>query len=474
MSSFYILNGCATGGSLSSVKNKVVRIMLASEWNEGNAWNVNPASGRLNDNNKNNEYVVRPVVALDNERVNGWMEAYVDCISNKMSSRQCMLYRLNDMDLLELMRECEEGRYVPGKSICFCVAAPKVREIFAADFRDRIVQHWICLRINPLLEKRFVEQGDVSWNCRKERGTQKAALALQRDIIEVSCGYTGKAFVGRFDIVSFFMSIDIRILERLAVDFVKENYHGNDKDLLLYLLVVTIRHRPQGNCEKRGDLSLWDKLPKGKSLTNVETFRGMPIGNITSQLLANFYLSFLDGYMLALCKAVGARYERFVDDFSVVCKCKEDVLMLRDKADLFLLERLNLRMHHDKQYIQDVTKGVYFVGNVIKMERIYISNRTLGGLCDALMRVERVLRFVSRKTMFSLGDAYTLEYYQSSINSYLGFMRDKQSYGICRKAFKEHCRRFFDYFYVCGRFQSVRVLNKYSVKHQLLKLESYE
>lgn len=474
MNSFYILNGCATGGSLLPVKNKVVRIMLASEWNEGNAWNVNPASGRLNDNNKNNEYVVRPVVVLDNERVNGWMEAYADCISNKMSSRRCLLYRLNDVDLLELMRECEERRYVPGKSVCFCVTAPKVREIFAADFRDRIVQHWICLRVEPLFEERFVEQGDVSWNCRKERGTQKAALALQRDILEVSCGYTRQAFVGRFDIVSFFMSIDIRIMERLAVDFIGENYHGNDKDLLLYLVVVTIRHRPQDNCERRGDLSLWDRLPKGKSLTDVETFRGMPIGNITSQLFANFYLSFLDGYMLVLCKSVGARYERFVDDFSVVCKCKEDVLMLRDKADLFLREKLNLRMHHDKQYIQDVTKGVYFVGNVIKMERIYISNRTLGGLCDVLGKVERVLYSISYKNAFTLNDAYSLEYYQSSINSYLGFMRGKQSNGMCRRVFKLHCGRFFDFFYVCGRFQSVRVLSKYSVKHQLLKLESYE
>ena len=259
--SFQILNGCATGVypvmEYPSVKNKVVRTILsASEYSSTNAWNINPQSGQVNNNNKYNSYVVRPVVALDKERVNGWMEAYADCLSNKMTSCQCTLYRLDDTDLLVLMQECEERRYVPSKSICFCVTIPKVREIFAAAFRDRIVQHWICIRIEPLLEQRFIEQGDVSRNCRKGHGTQKAALALRRDIIEVSCGYTMKAYVGRFDIVSFFMSIDIRILERLAVDFVNEKYHGDDKDLLLYLLVITIRHRPQNNCERRGDLYL--------------------------------------------------------------------------------------------------------------------------------------------------------------------------------------------------------------------------
>lgn len=473
MSFFYILNGCATGGTLPSVKNKVVRITLASEWNERNAWYVNPSSGRLNGNNKNNGNVVRPVVALDKKRVNGWMEAYADCLSRKWNSRQCTLYRLQDVDLIALMRECEERRYVPDKSACFCVTAPKIREIFAASFRDRIVQHWISLRLEPLFEKRFVETGDVSWNCRKRHGTQKAALSLRRDIIEVSCGYTRKAYVGRFDIVSFFMNIDIRILERLAVDFINEKYHGDDKDLLIYLLVVTIRHRPQNHCEKRGDLSLWELLPKGKSLFDAEWFRGMPIGNITSQLLANFYMSFFDEYMMSLCKDIGARYERFVDDFAVVCPRKEEVLLLRDKAEVFLRERINLRMHRDKQYIQDVTKGVYFVGYVIKMERMYIANRTLGGMCKRLRELQGYLEYI-RDKVFALAFAYALDNYKSSLNSYLGFMRGKQSYGMVRKAFTSFCPLFFGYFYVRGHYESVCLRKEFSIKYQLLKLENYE
>lgn len=475
MFSSVLLNGCATSGSpygCSLVKTKVVRI-AASEYSANNAWNINPVSGQVNNNNnKYNSNLVRPVAALDDGRTNGWMEAYFDCLSNKMSGEQCTLYRLHEEDLVELMAECEERRYVPSTSICFCVVFPKVREVFAANFRDRIVQHWICLRIEPLFEKRFMEQGDVSWNCRKGHGTQRAVLALRRDILELSDNYAKEAWVGRFDIQSFFMSIDIRILERLAVGFVRKHYKGDDLELLVYLLVVTIRHRPQDNCVRRGDMELWERLPKHKSLFNVERFRGMPIGNITSQLLANFYLSFLDGYMVELCKTIGARYERFVDDFAVVCRRKEDVLFLRDRADAFLRERLNLRMHHDKQYIQDVTKGVYFVGAMIKMSRVYTARRTVGGFYTTMRDLGCFLHKVGRRNVFTLADAYTLGHYFASINSYMGFMVGRDTYAIRRRSVRLR-KPFFDYFYVKGRYGSFRIRKKYRIETLLTEREIY-
>ena len=455
-----ILNGRTTRSS-DFVKNKVVCILSV-------------VSGQINNNNNNNNkynsYSVRPVLALEDRELNGWMEAYADCISNKMTSEQCTMYRLHDEDLVELIRECKERRYEPKASICFLVTKPKLREIFAADFRDRIVQHWICLRIEPLLERRFASQSNVSWNCRKGKGTQKAVGALRQDILDVSCNYTRQAWVGRFDIKSFFMSIDIRILEKYAIGFVRKYYQGGDLELLVYLLTITIRHRPQDNCVKHGDLPMWDKLPKHKSLFYVERFRGMPIGNITSQLLANFYMSFLDGYMVELCKPIGARYERFVDDFAVVCRKKEEVLMLRDKASIFLKDKLNLEMHHDKVYIQDVTKGVSFVGSVIKMQRLYLSNRTVGGLVNVLRHLQEVLDSIRN---YDLWNAYELEHYLSSINSYFGFMKGKSTYAIKRRIIKEHCPSFFGYFYVKGNFVSVKLKRKYSVRYQLLILERY-
>lgn len=73
-------------------------------------------------------------------------------------------------------------------------------------------------------------------------------MALRRDILEVSENYSQEAWVGRFDVQSFFMNIDIRILEHDAVAFVRKYYKGEDLELLVYLLTITIRHRPQTNC----------------------------------------------------------------------------------------------------------------------------------------------------------------------------------------------------------------------------------
>ena len=94
-----VLNGCATSGLSSPlVKNKVVRIMTSSsEYTETNTWNQQPSSGQTNNNNnKANGYQVRPVVALSEKRIRGWIEAFNQCCSNKMTSEQCVLYRLHD------------------------------------------------------------------------------------------------------------------------------------------------------------------------------------------------------------------------------------------------------------------------------------------------------------------------------------------------------------------------------------------
>lgn len=168
----------------------------------------------------------------------------------------------------------------------------------------------------------------------------------------------------------------------------------------------------------------------------------MPIGNLTSQLLAGFYMSFLDEYMVGLCKSVDARYERFVDDFAVVCRRKADVLMLRNKAGAFLQQYPNLQLHHDKQYIQDVTHGVYFVGSVIKMERVYISNRTVAGFIEKLKELDAYLVGIRR---FGVDEAYVLDHYLMSLNSYMGFFIDKATYALRRRAVKRYCPRLFDY-----------------------------
>lgn len=145
--------------------------------------------------------------------------------------------------------------------------------------------------------------------------------------------------------------------------------------------------------------------------------------------------------------------------------------MLRGKSDVFLHEKLNLRMHHDKQYIQNVTKGVYFVEAVIKMNRVYLFNRTIGGLVNILRELHKFLTHID---LFSIDDTYEIEHYLASVNSYFGFMEGKNEYAIKRLVIKDYYPSFFDCFSVRGRFDSVRLEKYFNIKHQLSIMNNYE
>ena len=229
-------NGRVTGPLPSVkdlVKNKIVHAITASRYwsssenSQNNSWNVNFSNGNFNNNNKYNSNMVRAVAALNDKYVEGWFDALDDCCAQKKTSSQCVMYRLIwHEDLLDLAREVYERTYRPTTSTCFIVTRPKLREVFAANFRDRIVQHWLCLRLEPLFEARFVEHGNVSFNCRKGFGTFACIDQLTKNTIEVSDDYSHEAWYAQFDIKGFFMSIDCeRLLEHL-LPFIKEKIYG--------------------------------------------------------------------------------------------------------------------------------------------------------------------------------------------------------------------------------------------------------
>lgn len=466
------LNGRVTG-SKDLVKDKLVHAASASnrwsssENNQTNAWNVNFASGNFNNNNKYNSNVVRAVCEYESE-VQGWIDAFFDCCKHKKTGHQCTLYRLfAEEDIPRLAYEAITRTYKPTTSICFVVTRPKLREVFAAHFRDRVVQHWICMRLEPLFERRFQEEDNVSYNCRKGFGTTKAVKRLSENMKLVSEYYRNDAYIGKFDIRSFFMHIDCVVLDNLLVPFIRENYEGNDIDTLIYLTRETIYHSPQNDCERRGDLTLWDKLEHHKSLFYAEPTIGMPIGNLTSQLFANFYMSFFDEYMLQECNKRSCKYIRFVDDFCITGPKKQDIIDLYHLASRYLSEKLHLDLHVDKFYLQEVKKGVKFVGSVIKYHRIYLSNRTVGSMYNAVAVLEKICERVFSSQEPCITDLMLLERQVSSINSYFGFLIHCNSYAIRRATFNQ-CRFFWRICYVVGRFQTVKIKQRYTVSTKLL------
>ncbi len=474
---FLLSNGRTTEiAGIDNVPEVLVRkAMCASpsstENSQNNAWNVNLGNGNVTNNNKYNSYALRAVAALGEETKEGWIEAFHDCCRNKKSSHNCNEYRAADweLDLWLLVHEVYSRIYTPGPSTCFIVTRPTLREIFAADFRDRIVQHWICLRLEPLFEERFKSQGDVSHNCRKGYGTRSAVDALERDVREVSQNYTRKAWVAKIDVRSFFMSIGTRRLWRFLERFILDNYKGDDLYTLLYLTKVTAMHRPQLDCIRRSPGELWELLAAHKSLFNRPDGIGVAIGNITSQLEANFYMSFYVEDMLPLAKDAGARIEQFVDDISCVSPTREFCIRFRKESERILRDRLGLTMHPDKFHLQEAGKGVKFVGTVIKPGRRYISNRTLGGLCDRLRETEGLCRRIVAGR-YGADELLLLRHLVSGINSYLGFMVHTASYRMRRRVFSKTCDAFWKVCYTHD-FSVCKIRLKYDFQQFLINKE---
>lgn len=461
----------------------------ATEYNQNNAWNVNFNNGNFNNNNKYNANVVRGVAAFhglkysfthlpkeaqDNDAFLSFFEsvrfAYHDCMRGKKRSPQAIEYMcIAWADLPSLAWELFTGTYSPSTSTCFLVKYPKLREVFAANFRDRIVHHWICLRLEPLFEYRFNLQGNVSFNCRKGFGTEKCVLHCAGGMKRVSQCYTKPAWVFKGDLVGFFMSIDKNLLWYLLERFIsrwKKNstrlgftHYGLEMPImyweqLLDAVKKTVMHHPELDCIFNSPIKLWKGLARLKSLFGVPKGKGEPIGNLTTQLFANFLMSFFDIFVLWLFRHKNFSYERFVDDWSLTCDDLDFLVAAIPKMEKYL-GKLRLCMHKDKRYLQPVSHGVLMVGSYIKPNRIYISNRTLARFKE---KVVGFGRFLKAKAELTILDCKRIE---QVVNSYLGFCKNKRTYKKRKEILSWMGERFFKYFYIRGDFVSIRTKAKY-------------
>ncbi len=354
-------------------------------------------------------------------------EAYFSCRSNKRNTINALAFELDyESNLIQLWHELNDGSYQPGKSIAFIVHKPVQREIFAADFRDRVVHHLIINKLNPLFEKEFIQD---SYACRVGKGTHYGISRANKFIRQCSQNYTKDCYVLKLDIEGFFMHINKEILFSRLQKFIEAQYKQQDKELVLAICHKIIFNSPTVNCIIKGAAKNWEGLPKNKSLFHSPQNSGLPIGNLTSQIFANFYMSAFDHYMK---KEIGIRYYgRYVDDFIIVHPDKEFLKSLIQILSNFLLSNLQLTLHPKKIYLQHYTKGVKFLGTVIKPNRIYIANRTKGNFYTAIQNHNKVVE-IAKPTKSELNS------FLSSMNSYLGIMKHYRTYKLRRNMLLKH------------------------------------
>ncbi len=318
------------------------------------------------------------------------VQAFLDCRQNKRSSTSCQAFEQHlERNLCALYDELASGAYRPGRSICFVITRPKPREVWAADFRDRIVHHLLYNHIAPRFLASFVAG---SCACIPGRGTLYAARMLEHDIRSITQNWGRPAFYLKMDFANFFVAIKKPVLfEQLAAKVHEPFWLGLTSKILF--------HDPRQDVEVRGSRALLALVPPHKSLFNAPADTGLPIGNLSSQFFANVHLNALDQFCKHQIKA--KRYVRYVDDFVILHESAQWLNEARQRIEAWLPERLGARLNPSKTILQPIERGVDMVGHVIKPWRRTTRARTVRSALHELSAKESGL-FESGNSYFGL------------------------------------------------------------------------
>jgi len=303
-------------------------------------------------------------------------QAYFDARKNKRNTINAIIFEKNfEENIFKLFEEINSGNYEPSRSICFIVNQPVKREIFAANFRDRVVHHLVYNYISPIFDKTFIND---NYSCRKGKGTHYGIRRIDHFIRSCSLNYSKDCYILKLDIKGYFMSISRKILFHQVKTALLSKFHKTtfDMEIVLNLIKKTIFNEPTQDCTIKGKTIDWQGLPKDKSLFTSNKNYGLPIGNLTSQLFGNVYLNEFDHYMKKDLKI--KYYGRYVDDFILIHNDQDYLKSLIKVIREYLKKELKLVLHPKKVYLQHYSKGVKYLGAVIKPHRIYIANRTTG------------------------------------------------------------------------------------------------
>jgi RNA-directed DNA polymerase len=224
-------------------------------------------------------------------------------------------------ELLTLQDELCAGTYHMQPCRTFTIYEPKQRQICAAAFRDRVVQHAICHVLHPIFEACLIHD---TYACRRGKGTHAAVRRAQQFARRLP-------YVLKCDVRKYYESVDHAVLKKLLRRKLKDQ-------ALLALLDRIIDH----------------PIPGGTP------GKGLPIGNLTSQYFANLYLGELDHLVKERLRLKG--YVRYMDDVLVFAEEKPRLHVTLATLRAFLHDVLRLRLKEEAVRVAPVTQGVPFLG----------------------------------------------------------------------------------------------------------------
>jgi len=366
------------------------------------------------------------------------LKAYLDCRKTKRKTINALKYEFDlENNLVMLETALKDRSYKPARSICFVVTVPKPREIFAAEFTDRIAHNVLINQVQPIWEKTiFITD---SYACRKGKGNH---FGVYRMFDKVKT----YRYYGQFDIANFFSKINKHILyDCFSKVIVRQRRPDFWKEEVLWLAKTIIFHNPTENYFYKGDPKLKKLVPQGKSLFDQDDHTGMPIGNLTSQFLANVYLNELDHFVIDSLKCRG--YSRYVDDFVFFSDSKEEIIKWRNSIRIFLTEKLGLTIHPKKQQIQPCRHGIPFVGYFIKPWGITVRRNVVKTMKN------KIYEFNYKKN---------IEHAVQSLNSYLGHLGKAKTARLRAHLIKKHLSlEMKTKVIIVGNFHHLKLPKKY-------------
>jgi len=319
------------------------------------------------------------------------VQAYFDCRRTKRNTPNALAFEQNlERNLIALDNELRDGSYRPGRSICFIITHPKPREVWAADFRDRIVHHLLYNCIGSTFEQAFIAD---SCACIKGRGTSYAVNRLAAKVRAQTQNWSVPSYYLKCDLANFFVSIDKNVLHALIAHKVTEPWWLRLAETILF-------HDPRTDFQLQSPRDLVERVPYHKRLVNEAPHLGLPIGNLSSQFFANILLDVLDQYVKHAIQA--KHYVRYVDDFVLLHTSKDWLLAALKDISAFLPARLHLRLNQSKTILQPIQRGIDFVGQVIKPWRTTTRRKTVRFAVDRIEHQDRSEVVATANSYFGL------------------------------------------------------------------------
>jgi retron-type reverse transcriptase len=303
------------------------------------------------------------------------LKAWEEFLLGKKNKEDVYEFSKNLMEnILNLHDDLANKYYKHGGYKAFNISDPKPRNIHKASVRDRLLHHALYRKLYPFFDKTFIS---YSYSCRLDKGTHKAMNRFRDFGRKVSKNNTRICWILKCDIKKFFASIDHKTLNEILREYIK------DEDVLLLLSEII------------------------KSFHSAKENIGLPLGNLTSQLLVNIYMNKFDQFMKHRLKV--KYYIRYADDFVILSQGKDYLWELVPKIADFLEENLKLTLHPKKLFVKTLYSGVDFLGWVHFLNHRVLRTATRRRVLKALARSEKINSLVSYSGLLRHGNQYVLK-----------------------------------------------------------------